>query len=455
MKKLIRLYLAAIAAAATASAGTVTVDSSAPVLTPSSAFSNTTLKATVANNNLADMTGETTIALPNSGSVTLSFTGNYTASGGDFGSIAYYFVADLNAPGTVTCVAQGSANVFGSNVTFSKTETIPPGQHIFSGQKSSPAVPGSTSGTYSATVTITYTPPPTTDGVKAATAPTLYLRFDEFALQVANTSVTPLNPSQLQNISTRVQVLPGDQVPIAGFIVTGTDAKKTIVRGLGPSLSDKGVSNVLGDPTLELHDSSGTRAFNDNWQDSQAQAIKDSSVPPTNDFESAIVDDLPAGNAEYTAILRGKNDTSGVGQVEVYDLDLSANSQLANISTRGYVGTGTGVLIGGFILGPSQNASTTTVIRAIGPSLSGQGVTDALADPTLELHNADGTLLASNDNWQDGPDAAQIQSVGLAPTDPKESALVLAAESGKYTAIVSGLNNSTGVALVEVYRLQQ
>jgi hypothetical protein len=255
-------------------------------------------------------------------------------------------------------------------------------------------------------------------------------------------------PSLLGNISTRLSVQTGDNALIAGFIVTGYQPKKVLIRGLGPSLP---LAGVMADPVLELYDSSGQLLeSNDNWMDSpNRQAIIDSTIPPTNNLESAILRTLPAGNAAYTAILRGANGGTGVGLVEVYDLGRSVDSTLANISTRGLVQTGDNVLIGGFIvLGPN---SQKVIIRAIGPSLP---VSGNLADPTLELHDGNGTLLEANDNWVDSPNHQAIIDSTIPPTNDLESAVVRILAPGNYTAIVRGAGGTTGVALVEVYALK-
>lgn len=258
--------------------------------------------------------------------------------------------------------------------------------------------------------------------------------------------------SQLLNVSTRLRVLTGDNVLIGGFIITGTDPKKVIVRGIGPSLSPA-VSGVLADPVLELHEPDGTIVTNDNWKDSQEAEIIATGIPPTKDLESAIVETLAPG--AYTAIVSGKNGGTGVGLVDAYDLDQAANSQLANISTRGFVDTGDNVMIGGFILG-GGGGSSTVIVRGIGPSLANATppVTDALADPTLDLHDSNGTIIASNDDWMNGPDKQTIIDDGLAPTNVKESALLATLAPGAYTAILSGVGNTTGVGLVEAYNLQ-
>jgi CSLREA domain-containing protein len=266
------------------------------------------------------------------------------------------------------------------------------------------------------------------------------------------TPTPSLTPTTLGNISTRMLVETGDNVLIGGFIVTGTADKKVIVRGRGPSLTDQGVSGALQDPILELHDANGIIATNDNWKDTQQTEIEATGLPPTNDLESAIVATLPANTSLYTAILRGVNDGTGVGLVEVYDLDRTVDSKLANISTRGLVQTGDNAMIGGVILlgqGPLN-----VIVRAIGPSLASKGVANALADPTLELYDGNGTLLAFNDNWKD-TQQAEIEATGVPPTNDLESAIVatLNPYPATYTAIVRGVNNTTGVALVEVYAL--
>jgi hypothetical protein len=226
--------------------------------------------------------------------------------------------------------------------------------------------------------------------------------------------------------------------------VTGTQPKKIIVRGIGPSIP---VPGALADPVLELHDSSGqTIATNDNWGDSaNRQEIIDSTIPPTNDAEAAILVTLPP--AAYTAIVRGVNGTTGVALVEVYDLGMNVNSQLANISTRASVQTGAEVLIGGFIVLGQQSGRV--IVRAIGPSIP---VTGALADPTLELHDGNGAQIAFNDNWRSDQEA-EIIATTIPPANDAEAAIVTTLAPALYTAIVQGANGTTGVGLVEVYNL--
>jgi hypothetical protein len=247
----------------------------------------------------------------------------------------------------------------------------------------------------------------------------------------------------LANISTRLPVGSGDNVLIAGFTITGSQPKKVIVRGLGPLLP---VNANLADPTLELHDSfGGIAAGNDNWRDAQQDELKATTIPPVNDYDSAIVKSLAPG--AYTAVLAGKGITTGVGLVEVYDLDLMADSRLANIATRGRVGEGDDVLICGTIA--VGNGTTTVLFRALGPST---GVPGALNDPTLELHDGQGATIATNDNWQD-TQAAAIQNTTIPPNDPREAAILRDLTPGAYTAVVRGKNGTTGVAVIDAYQL--
>lgn len=257
-------------------------------------------------------------------------------------------------------------------------------------------------------------------------------------------------PAQLLNISTRAQVLTDDKVLIGGFIIVGTDPKKVLVRGLGDSLP---VNGTLADPTLELHDASHTLAANDNWKDTQQADIEATTIPPTNDLESAIVASLSGNTSAYTAILAGKNSSNGVAQVEVYDLDDTGNAQLANISTRGFVGSGDNVMIGGLILGPQGNGATRILARALGASLTGAGVSGALSDPTLELHDSSGAVVAGNNNWKD-TQQADIAATGIAPSNDQESAILQTLPPGNYTAIMRGNNDTTGIGLIELYNLQ-
>lgn len=257
------------------------------------------------------------------------------------------------------------------------------------------------------------------------------------------------------NLSTRKQVGTGENVLIGGFIIAGTEPKKLIVRGIGPSLT---VDGALADPTLELHDANGILAANNNWQDTQRDEIVASGVAPTNDLESAIIAALPAvpaeqGGASYTGVLAGRGGGSGIGVLEMYDLATAASSNLANISTRGFVGTGNDVLIGGFIPGPAGRGPVKILIRALGPSLP---VLGALADPVLELHDGNGNILVANDDWGNAPNSAEIAATGIPPSDSHESAILtsLPPTNAGYTAVVTGADGLTDVALVEFYALQ-
>jgi hypothetical protein len=246
-----------------------------------------------------------------------------------------------------------------------------------------------------------------------------------------------------------LRVQTGDNVLIAGFLVTGTQPKEIILRAIGPSLP---LAGALADPILELRDASGSLIFfNDNWRTGgQESVILATTIPPSNDLESAIVVFLPTNNLAYTATVRGVNNQTGIGVVEAYDLDQTVDSKLANISTRGFVETGDNILIGGLIV-LGQNPLR-VIVRAIGPALPLPG---ALENPTLDLRDGNGALIASNDNWRDDPlEESEIIATGIPPSNDLESAIVRELTPGNYTAIVRGVNNATGVALVEVYALE-
>jgi hypothetical protein len=265
-----------------------------------------------------------------------------------------------------------------------------------------------------------------------------------------STAGTSPSPAQLLNIATRMRVQSGDKALIGGFIITGNTPKKVIIRGIGPSLSAF-FSDALADPTLELFQGSTSLQTNNNWKTDQEAEIEGSGVAPANDAESAIVRTLPPG--AYTAILKGNGGAEGIGVVEVYDLDQAGDSKLANISTRGFVETDSAVMVGGLIVGPSFAAgSVKVVVRALGPSLANLGIDGTLSDPTLELVNASGTILRSNDDWK-ASQQTEIEAAGVAPSSSAESALVQTVGPGNYTAIVRGKGNTTGVALVEVYNV--
>ena len=263
------------------------------------------------------------------------------------------------------------------------------------------------------------------------------------------------NPVHLANISTRAVVGAGDDALIGGFIVRGDTPKRLILRAIGPSLGDAGLKNVLADPVLEVHDGTGALiASNDNWQDDpNSQAVSEAGIAPADPNESAILLTLPASSdgLGYTALVRGADGGSGVGLVEVYDVDPSPGSSVLNISTRSDVQTGDDVLIGGFIV--FGTGSQDVLVRAIGPSLAAAGVPDSLGDPTLTLYDAQGAQIDFNDDWQDNPAKDQIEATTIPPNDPKESAVLDTLAPGSYTAIVRGAADTTGTALVEVYAL--
>jgi len=260
---------------------------------------------------------------------------------------------------------------------------------------------------------------------------------------------SPIPPAQAINLSTRMLVQTGDNAGIGGFIINGSGLKHVLIRAIGPSLAQSGVPNVLADPVLELHGpGSFVTIINDNWRQAQEAEIQATGIPPSNNLEAAIDATLPAG--AYTAIVRGNGNGTGVSLIEVYDLETSLSSKLDNISTRAFISTGDNVVIAGFMLG--QGSADKVVLRGIGPSLTNSGVPNALADPTLELHNGNGTLLVANNDWQDDPfQASELTFLGLAPVSTLESAIVANLPPGLYTALLAGRNNGSGVGLVEVY----
>ena len=247
-----------------------------------------------------------------------------------------------------------------------------------------------------------------------------------------------------------MRVATGDNAGIGGFIITGTAPKHILLRAIGPSIT--GLPGVLADPVLELHGPAGfTTVTNDNWQNdpAQAAAILATGLAPTNSLESAI--DATLNPGAYTGVVRGNGGTSGIGLIEVYDLSQAVLAKLTNISTRALVGTSNDVVIAGFILG-NNSGTTRIVIRGLGGSLTVFGIPNALANPTLELRDNNGAVLASNDNWGDNPaQAAELTAAGLAPADASESGMAITLGPGQYTALLSGVNNTTGVGVVEVY----
>ena len=247
-----------------------------------------------------------------------------------------------------------------------------------------------------------------------------------------------------------MRVQTGDNAGIGGFIIAGTAPKHVLLRAIGPSIT--GLPGVLADPVLELHGPAGfTTVIDNNWMDDHVQtaAILATGLAPTNNLEAAI--DATLNPGAYTGVVRGNGGTNGIGLIEVYDLSQAVLAKLANISTRALVGTGNDIVIAGFILG-NNSGVTQIVIRGIGPSLTAFGVTNALANPALELRDNNGALLLSDNDWQDNPaQAAQLTAAGLAPTNPLEAGIAITLGPGQYTALLTGQGNTTGVGVVEVY----
>jgi hypothetical protein len=248
----------------------------------------------------------------------------------------------------------------------------------------------------------------------------------------------------------------GNNVLIGGFIINGNAPKIVAVRGIGPSLSGFGISDALADPGVQLRASDGSIIlFNDNWQDNPSQAAQLTALGLNlpDPKESGIALTLQPG--AYTAILAGQNQGTGVGLVEIYDTNSTADSQLANISTRGFVRTAENVMIGGFILGGGNQNTARVALRGIGPSLAQFGLNPVLADPTLELHDSNGTTLVANDDWVSDPvSAAQLVAAGFALSDPKESGIFTTLPAGQFTAILAGKDGGIGIGLVELYNLR-
>jgi hypothetical protein len=241
---------------------------------------------------------------------------------------------------------------------------------------------------------------------------------------------------------------------IAGFIITGNVSKPVALRGIGPSLAAPpyNLSGVLLDPVLELRNASSQVFLNNNWRDTQRSQIEGGPFQPGDDRESVIL--ISLAPATYTVLLTGNAATAGIGLVEVYDNGQAVDAQLSNISTRGFVQAGNDVMIGGFILGNSSRTGR-IAIRGLGPSLSQFQLNPVLADPTLELHDANGNTFISNDDWLDDPaSAALLTANGLALSDPKESGIFTSLPAGTFTAILAGKSGGVGIALVEIYNLK-
>jgi hypothetical protein len=456
MKKIaISSSIAAVAAlltlASPARAGILALDDGSPAYTPPGNFSNNTIVvAPIMVGGLIRLEGDVTVTPVESNVATIAVSGTYSAQAGDIFSIAYKFAADLSTETPVTYTLTGT--VSGAPIP-SIDGTIEPGLHLYGGTAEMPfPFPVPVAGDFSGTLTLDF------DSVGEQPIPaepgTLGLSLQQIDFKLDPLPATVQAPAQPQNISTRANVGTGDDVLIGGIIITGTDPALVVLRAIGPSLAIYGVDGVLANPTLELHDSAGAViASNDNWQENSAEdqrVLTDNNLAPVDDLESAIVMTLDPG--AYTVIVRGLAGATGVGLVEAYNLNSdTADSKLANISTRGFVETGDSVMIGGFILGGGGGGFSQVIVRGIGPSLAKLDVTDALADPLLDLHNSDGDLIDSNNNWMDNPNRQTISDNGLAPGDPNEAALYEILPAGSYTAILSGVGDTTGIGLVETY----
>ncbi len=465
MKSIKSLALFTIAAAALAafaspaSAAFLTL-TTGPTFSPPGDFSNNTIKVdTTVGGSFLHIVGGATVApgavISADNMATITISGTYAADAGDLFSVAYSFTGDLNTTHPVPYTLTGTVTFGGVPVPVSATGMLMPGLHQYQGTAVSPPFRGPASGNFSGTLAFDFGS--STQAPLAATQGALDLNIQQVDFQVGPQAVTVQTPAQPENLSTRVNVGTDQDVLIGGFIITGTDQKHVVLRAIGPSLSQDKVANPLADPILELHDSTGAIvATNDNWKENSTadqMVLVANKLAPKDDAESALVQTLAPGG--YTAIVRGVGGDMGVALVEVYDIDNGAtNSKLGNISTRGNVGTGEDVMIGGFIVGGGGGGFTTTIVRGLGPSLAGSGITDPLADPTLVLNDVNGNMIDSNDNWMDNPNAQTITSDHLAPKDAAESALYEILPPGSYTAILSGANATSGVGLVEVYDVE-
>lgn len=283
--------------------------------------------------------------------------------------------------------------------------------------------------------------------VRQASGRRLFAAFDPI---IPVPTPTPANV-QLLNISGRVNAQAGDKIGIGGFIISGTAGKKVIVRGIGPSMKagNNPVPGRMDDPVLELRDSNNNLLqMNDSWRGPQEQEILQSGLAPTDNREAAIIRSLPNGN--YTALLYGANNTQGIGLIEIYDLESTVAGELGNLAVRGEVRTGNDVLISGLILGGATPKRV--LCRGVGPSIQAQ-LPGTLPDPTMELYDGNGVSMRANDNWGDAPNAAEIQSTNLAPKNSKEPAILMTLSPGNYTAIVRSADANTGIAVAEVYKL--
>jgi hypothetical protein len=362
----------------------------------------------------------------------------------------------FNSQGTLFAIGQDDATLYTINPITGATTAVGPikvgsdnliKNSPIAGMTIGPANPdmGGTEEIYASIDDRLFIINPTTGAARIP--PGDVINFGPFISSVSGLAFTP-GAGTLGNISSRVNVGTGENVGIGGFIVTGAPSKRGLLRGIGPSMT--GVQGALQDPAIELFNAQGVLiGQNDDWRQSQEAEIRASGLPPSNDKEAALIGELTEG--AYTVVLRGTGSTTGVGLVEIYDLSLGNGSRLANISTRGDVRTGDNILIGGMIV--SGSAPQRVVTRAIGPDLRARGVANPLQDPAVEIFDGNGTSIGANDNFGTGGQTEELAQNGLTPGDSRESAIILNVPPGDYTALVTGVGGSTGVALVEFYNL--
>ncbi|MEY2481541.1 MAG: hypothetical protein QOK24_69, partial [Verrucomicrobiota bacterium] len=373
-------------------------------------------------------------AAPATGNIGTSFTDTATLSGGS------------SPTGTITFTVHGPNTDNCATAIFTSTRTVAGNANY-----TSDAFTATQPGTYKFLATYSG------DGNNNSIATVCGVASQTFTVNGPPPSPTPTptaTPAQALNISTRMRTEQGDKAMIGGFIITGNASKSLVLRGIGPSLSSFNLNDLLLDPELELRGPSNNLIFkNKNWKDDQRPLIEGTNFQPKDDRESVIVITLNAG--AYTALLTGKDNTEGIGLVEIYDTNPAAASELGNISTRGMVRTDDKVMIGGFTLGGPNNA-TRIAVRGRGPSLSQFNLSPLLANPVLELRNENGTIMVTNDDWQDDPvSAANLTANGLGLSDPKESGIFISlTPPGQFTAILSGKNGGIGIGLVEIYNLK-
>ncbi len=384
--------------------------------------------------------------VPSSGAINLNFFTTDSGGGGTQQPSEGYASFIVSGSPTPTPTATPTPTV---TVTPTVTPTITP----------TPTVSPSGSPIPTPSIPPTPSPIPTPSATPTASVvPTPSATPNPSITPTPNPSASPTPPvtgDALLNISTRARAQTGDNVLIGGFILGGDSAtKQVVVRALGPSLGNQGVASPLLDPSLQLFDSSGNLlASNNDWMsNTNAQEISDVGLAPTDPRESAILTTLSPGN--FTAVVTGSDSTTNnIALVEVYALDSTNPPELLNISTRTSVGTDQDQMIAGLIVGGTT--AEAVVVRGLGPSLSSSSITNPLPNPTLTIYDSSGIVIGQNDNWQDDPGATGVQAVGLAPTNPLESAILLTLPPGTYTAVLSDVNGATGVALVEVYNVTE